>query len=144
MRREMKAMILNPLLLSKTLCNWSEMLLLILSHLQVWRKSYGNESRGQHFRRLELVLLAYHLCSYPAFVKSHVHVTKAHLPIDIVKALSVYPSLIQKAVEAFYTRDAIQLRVRSITIHTIFYNPPLNLTFRQRIACLVFRPIHLY
>ncbi|KAF8807259.1 SGT1-domain-containing protein [Phlegmacium glaucopus] len=50
------------------------------------------------------------ISGYPASLKSHVHVTKAHLPIDIVKALSVYPSLVQKAVEAFYTRDAIQLR----------------------------------
>lgn len=68
------------------------------------------------------------MCSYPASLKNHVHVTKAHLPIDIVKALSVYPSLVQKAVEAFYTRDAIQLRVRSVKIlHDPFTTHSLSL-----------------
>ncbi|KAI0001888.1 SGT1 protein-domain-containing protein [Russula vinacea] len=35
---------------------------------------------------------------------------KAYLPIDIAKALSVDPALVQKATEIFYTRDAVQLR----------------------------------
>lgn len=39
------------------------------------------------------------------------HTTKAYLPLDIARALSVDPSLIQKPVETFYTRDAVQLRV---------------------------------
>ena len=51
--------------------------------------------------------------SYPSSLTQHVHVTKAYLPIDIAKALSINPSLVQKAVETFYTRDAIQLRVCS-------------------------------
>ena len=42
---------------------------------------------------------------------NHVHNTKAHIPVDIAKALAINPSLVQKAVETFYTRDAIQLRV---------------------------------
>lgn len=75
------------------------------------------------FVDLSLFFLIYCLCSYPTSLKSHVHITKAHLPIDIAKALSVYPSLVQKAAEAFYTRDAIQLRVRSIIIHNPFCNP---------------------
>ncbi|KAG2350677.1 SGT1-domain-containing protein [Suillus weaverae] len=47
---------------------------------------------------------------YPAAAKSHVHTTKAYLPLDIARALSVNPSLAQKPVETFYTRDAVQLR----------------------------------
>lgn len=47
---------------------------------------------------------------YPAATKSHVHVTKAYVPADIARALAVNPSLVQKPVETFYTRDAIQLR----------------------------------
>ncbi|KAK0208455.1 SGT1 protein-domain-containing protein [Desarmillaria ectypa] len=50
------------------------------------------------------------ISQYPKVVRRHVHVTKAHLPVDIAKALSVNPPLVQKAVEAFYTRDGIQLR----------------------------------
>lgn len=42
---------------------------------------------------------------------NHIHHTKAYVPIDIAKALAVNPALVQKAVETFYTRDAIQLRV---------------------------------
>lgn len=47
---------------------------------------------------------------YPAAARSHVHTTKAYLPLDIARALSVHPSLVQKPVETFYTRDAVQLR----------------------------------
>ncbi|THV06071.1 SGT1-domain-containing protein [Dendrothele bispora CBS 962.96] len=50
------------------------------------------------------------ISEYPATFRRHVHFTKAYLPLDIAKALSVNPSLVQKAVEAFYTRDAVQLR----------------------------------
>ncbi|KIM48351.1 hypothetical protein M413DRAFT_440079 [Hebeloma cylindrosporum] len=50
------------------------------------------------------------IAGYPDAAKNHVHSTKAYLPIDIAKALTVNPSLIQKAVETFYTRDGIQLR----------------------------------
>jgi SGT1 protein len=49
---------------------------------------------------------------YPNNLSHHVHKAKAYLPVDIAKALSTDPALVQKAVEAFYTRDAAQLRVR--------------------------------
>ena len=49
--------------------------------------------------------------SYPERAQSHIHVTNAFLPVDVAKALSQEPSLVQRAVETFYTRDAIQLRV---------------------------------
>ncbi|KAI0076274.1 SGT1-domain-containing protein [Panus rudis PR-1116 ss-1] len=47
---------------------------------------------------------------YPGAARQHVHHTKAYLPVDVAKALFKNPSLVQKAVEAFYTRDALQLR----------------------------------
>ncbi|TFY56123.1 hypothetical protein EVJ58_g7833 [Rhodofomes roseus] len=47
---------------------------------------------------------------YPAAALQHVHVAKAYLPVDIAQALAVDPSLIQKPIETFYTRDALQLR----------------------------------
>ncbi|KAI0768553.1 SGT1-domain-containing protein [Trametes elegans] len=50
------------------------------------------------------------ISGYPAALRQHVHVTKAYLPLDVAKALAVNPPLVQKAVEAFYTRDALQLR----------------------------------
>ncbi|OJA18839.1 hypothetical protein AZE42_00817 [Rhizopogon vesiculosus] len=50
------------------------------------------------------------ISNYPAAAESHVHTTKAYLPLDIARALSVDPLLVQKPVETFYTRDAIQLR----------------------------------
>ncbi|EJD55386.1 SGT1-domain-containing protein [Auricularia subglabra TFB-10046 SS5] len=53
------------------------------------------------FRRIE---------NYPALARQHVHTARARLPVDIARALSAKPSLVQKAVEAFYTRDGLQLR----------------------------------
>ncbi|KAF4623707.1 hypothetical protein D9613_001668 [Agrocybe pediades] len=50
------------------------------------------------------------ISEYPEVAKTHTHVTKAYLPTDIAKALIVNPSLVQRAVETFYTRDAVQLR----------------------------------
>ncbi|KAK2462036.1 hypothetical protein APHAL10511_006499 [Amanita phalloides] len=50
------------------------------------------------------------ISGYPAALKNHVHVTKAWIPIDIARALVDNPALVQRAVETFYTRDAIQLR----------------------------------
>lgn len=50
------------------------------------------------------------ISGYPGAAARHVHTTKAYLPVDVARALSVDPSLVQKAVETFYTRDAIQLR----------------------------------
>jgi hypothetical protein len=49
--------------------------------------------------------------SYPTALKDHIHTTNAYLPIDVAKALAHNPALVQRAVETFYTRDAIQLRV---------------------------------
>jgi hypothetical protein len=59
---------------------------------------------------------------YPLALRTHVHITKAHLPTDIARALSVDPSLIQKPVETFYTRDALQLRASDTSF-------PLNYIF---------------
>ncbi|KAJ3531640.1 hypothetical protein NM688_g7544 [Phlebia brevispora] len=47
---------------------------------------------------------------YPGAVRMHVHHAKVYLPLDIAKALTVNPALVQKPVETFYTRDAFQLR----------------------------------
>lgn len=51
------------------------------------------------------------ISGYPSTARNHVHMTMAYLPTDIARALIVDPSLIQKPIETFYTRDAIQLRV---------------------------------
>jgi hypothetical protein len=58
------------------------------------------------------------ISGYPGAARKHVHTSKAYLPVDIARALTVDPSLIQKPIETFYTRDAIQLRV-SVTGGTI-------------------------
>ncbi|KAG9314597.1 SGT1 protein-domain-containing protein [Chiua virens] len=50
------------------------------------------------------------ISGYPGAARNHVHTALAYLPIDIARALTVDQSLIQKPVETFYTRDAIQLR----------------------------------
>ncbi|KAI0724281.1 SGT1 protein-domain-containing protein [Cerioporus squamosus] len=50
------------------------------------------------------------ISGYPAASRQHMHVTKAYLPVDVAKALAANPPLVQKAVETFYTRDALQLR----------------------------------
>ncbi|KAI0050654.1 hypothetical protein FA95DRAFT_1486750, partial [Auriscalpium vulgare] len=47
---------------------------------------------------------------YPDALRKHIHTAQAYLPVDIAKALSVDHTLVQRAVEAFYTRDAVQLR----------------------------------
>ncbi|KAF9270523.1 SGT1-domain-containing protein [Marasmius fiardii PR-910] len=52
----------------------------------------------------------YRIAQYPSAARNHVHFTKAYIPRDIAKALHVDASLVQKAVETFYTRDAVQLR----------------------------------
>jgi hypothetical protein len=49
--------------------------------------------------------------SYPGALKGHLHRTKAYLPVNVAKALSKTPELIQRAVEGFYVRDPAQLRV---------------------------------
>ncbi|KAI9512873.1 SGT1-domain-containing protein, partial [Russula earlei] len=50
------------------------------------------------------------ISKYPNSLSHHVHKAKAYLPVDVAKALSVHSALVQKATEAFYTRDAVQLR----------------------------------
>jgi len=81
----------------------------------------GNVSLSEYY-----VFGAVHLIMsqrYPAAARNHIHHTKAYIPTDIAVALTKNPSLVQKAVESFYTRDAIQLRVRFLTVS------PLNLEF---------------
>jgi len=73
------------------------------------RKQFGGGSLGKDTFKLLLCLT---LARYPLAAQDHLHKTKANVPLDIAKALSVNPSLVQKVVEAFYTRDAAQLRVR--------------------------------
>ncbi|THH09887.1 hypothetical protein EW145_g1723 [Phellinidium pouzarii] len=62
------------------------------------------------------------ISGYPDAARQHVHITKAFLPVDIAKALTEEPSLIQRATETFYTRDAIQLRAA----HRMSRFPPQN------------------
>ncbi|QRV86178.1 SGT1-ecdysoneless-like protein [Ceratobasidium sp. AG-Ba] len=50
------------------------------------------------------------VAKYPAALSQHIHRTKAYIPVDVARALLVDSALIQKAVEAFYTRDVLQLR----------------------------------
>ncbi|KAI5124417.1 hypothetical protein M0805_008301 [Coniferiporia weirii] len=50
------------------------------------------------------------ISGYPDAAHQHIHVAKAFLPADIAKALTKEPSLVQRATETFYTRDALQLR----------------------------------
>ncbi|KAF9535493.1 SGT1 protein-domain-containing protein [Crepidotus variabilis] len=57
---------------------------------------------------------------YPSALKDHIHCTKAYIPEDIAKALAENPALIQRGVETFYTRDALQLR----TAHRMSRFPP--------------------
>lgn len=56
---------------------------------------------------------------YPALARQHLHLTKVYVPKDIALALSNRPALVQKAAEAFYTRDAIQLRVGTMIISSL-------------------------
>ncbi|KDQ20565.1 hypothetical protein BOTBODRAFT_26568 [Botryobasidium botryosum FD-172 SS1] len=58
--------------------------------------------------------------SYPSLAQQHTHLSKAYLPSDVSLALHQNPSLVQKAVEAFYTRDGIQLRA----VHAMSRFPP--------------------
>ncbi|KAF5356294.1 hypothetical protein D9756_004198 [Leucocoprinus leucothites] len=67
------------------------------------------------------------ISSYPSALREHVHTTKAYVPIDVAKALLAKPSLVQKAVEAFYTRDAIQLRAA----HRMSRFPPNSSALRS-------------
>lgn len=55
------------------------------------------------------------ISGYPDAAGNHVHTTMVYLPIDIARALTADRSLIQKPIETFYTRDAVQLRVSART-----------------------------
>ena len=63
---------------------------------------------------MEYILIVL-VSSYPLFAQEHLHICNAYLPSDIAKALSEQPYLVQKAIETFYTRDAMQLRVNMIS-----------------------------
>lgn len=63
--------------------------------------------------------------SYPGALKGHLHRTKAYLPVNIAKALSKSPELVQRAVEGFYVRDPAQLRVSfRFSSASYHYNTP--------------------
>ncbi|KAG6381423.1 SGT1 protein-domain-containing protein [Boletus reticuloceps] len=68
------------------------------------------------------------ISGYPGAARNHVHTTMAYIPIDIARVLTVDQSLIQKPVETFYTRDAIQLRA----VHKMARFPP-----RPNVLCRV-------
>lgn len=53
------------------------------------------------------------ISGYPESLATHFQRTRAYLPINIAKAIKNDPSLAQRAVEGFYTRDAAQLRAAS-------------------------------
>ncbi|ORY34285.1 SGT1 protein-domain-containing protein [Naematelia encephala] len=57
------------------------------------------------------------ISGYPEALKTHLHRSKAYLPLPIAKALKVAPDLVQKAVEGFYVRDPAQLRAASRMTH---------------------------
>ncbi|KAH7104302.1 SGT1-domain-containing protein [Auriculariales sp. MPI-PUGE-AT-0066] len=65
------------------------------------RTMASNEVQRDAFRRIT---------GYPGLARQHIQATRVHLPVDIARALSSNPALVQKAAEAFYTRDALQLR----------------------------------
>ncbi|KAF5336862.1 hypothetical protein D9611_003214 [Ephemerocybe angulata] len=67
------------------------------------------------------------IAGYPAALKDHLHTTKAYIPVDVAKALAANPALVQKAVETFYTRDAIQLRAA----HKMARFPPSTAVLRS-------------
>ncbi|KZT61276.1 SGT1-domain-containing protein [Calocera cornea HHB12733] len=50
------------------------------------------------------------LARYPAALKTHMHHPLLQLPLPLAQALHARPELVQRAAEAFYTRDALQLR----------------------------------
>lgn len=76
----------------------------------VWDRISGFVHTPYPLSRLLIVF------SYPSALKDHVHGTKGYIPRDIAKTLEKNPALVQKAVETFYTRDAIQLRVSYSTV----------------------------
>ncbi|CED84976.1 MADS box transcription factor [Phaffia rhodozyma] len=67
------------------------------------------------------------ISSYPDALRDHQHRATMYLPTPIALALARQPSLIQKAVETFYTRDPTQLRKAARMTHF----PPADSTLTQ-------------
>ncbi|KXN83606.1 hypothetical protein AN958_01171 [Leucoagaricus sp. SymC.cos] len=67
------------------------------------------------------------ISGYPTSLREHLHTTRADVPVDVAKALLANPSLVQKVVETFYTRDAIQLRAA----HRMLRFPPSTNVLRS-------------
>ncbi|KZV68670.1 SGT1-domain-containing protein [Peniophora sp. CONT] len=67
------------------------------------------------------------ISGYPAALASHMHTTKAYIPMDVAKALASNPDLVQKAIETFYTRDPAQLRAA----HKMSRFPPSQSVLRR-------------
>ncbi len=76
-----------------------------------YQKLYGRKRKGQSPQNFYQVVELTNIYRYPSAAQQHVHVAKGYLPVDVVKALSNDSALVQRAVETFYTRDALQLRV---------------------------------
>jgi SGT1 protein len=123
----------------KTRLNLLETCQLTPQHLLARKALFGSEYLGKPKPLSRKFLLIF--IRYPAAARSHIHVTKAYIPADIAKALVKHPLLVQKAVETFYTRDAIQLRVRLYMCNpeSSFY----DYIFRLRTECRVFLQTHL-
>jgi hypothetical protein len=69
----------------------------------------GGQTSTFHAKEIEKDVWA-RISSYPQALKTVHQKTHAYLPLNIARALSFQPSLAQRAVEGFYTRDPAQLR----------------------------------
>jgi len=112
---------------SPTHCDCCEIQPWIRLLLQKWKNSSGNEYLGA----CPPILTRFHIHEhdfnrYPEVALQHTHRCRAYIPRDIAVALSVEPSLVQRAVETFYARDATQLRV-CIHAYRACYSLPRDL-----------------
>ncbi|KAJ9119510.1 hypothetical protein QFC22_003218 [Naganishia vaughanmartiniae] len=87
--------------------------------VRILRGSLGNgqeatESKFWAGNSLENDILQ-RINGYPNALATHHQHTKAYLPVNIAKALTVSPDLVQRAVEGFYMRDPAQLRAAART-----------------------------
>ncbi|KAG8825841.1 hypothetical protein FRC19_010315 [Serendipita sp. 401] len=78
----------------------------ILDALSTLKEHYNETQAPSEVENTVLKRIA----GYPNSTKAQLHRTKVAIPLDVAKALAGNPHLVQKAVECFYTRDAIQLR----------------------------------
>ncbi|KAG8759493.1 hypothetical protein FRC14_005781 [Serendipita sp. 396] len=78
----------------------------ILDALSTLKEHYNETQAPSEVENTVLKRIA----GYPNSTKGQLHRTKVAIPLDVAKALAGNPHLVQKAVECFYTRDAIQLR----------------------------------